>query len=238
VTLRGTHVEQLDTVQETGYLRYKNEIARENYVMTSFYLAVYCKGDRITGGNVIRKYGIYASDEHFVQRSERKAALWLDWRVIITCFSKQCDRKLWIGFLWPGMKSAVHCCNKSLNLCKNIQRDATIISWFYFKISTCFGYLLYPSSGVQYCSWQTLVWIVKFMVATTLNVVQNGRLVTSVSLRWNWYESLVSEKMVPRSVCEGRKERRNGMLKKNCVMRNCTVCRPRRISLRWSLQGR
>jgi hypothetical protein len=56
----------------------------------------------------------------------------------------------------------------------NIQQDATIISWFYFKISTCFGYLLYPSVGVQYCSWQSLVcWIVKCMVTSTLKVVQN-----------------------------------------------------------------
>jgi hypothetical protein len=39
----------------------------------------------------------------------------------------------------------------------NIQQDATIMSWFYYKISTCFRYLLYPSSAVQYCSWQSLV---------------------------------------------------------------------------------
>jgi Na+/alanine symporter len=44
--------------------------------------------------------------------------------------------------------------NTNINMYKNIQRYATIIYLFYFKISTCFGYLLYPSSGVRYCSWQ------------------------------------------------------------------------------------
>ena len=70
--MRGTHDEQLDTVQETGFLRHKNEIFRENYVMTSFFIAVYLKGDRIKEANEIGKYRMYASDDQFVQRSGRK----------------------------------------------------------------------------------------------------------------------------------------------------------------------
>jgi len=45
--MRGTHDEQLDTVQEIGSLQHKNEVARENYAITSFFLAVYCEDDRI-----------------------------------------------------------------------------------------------------------------------------------------------------------------------------------------------
>jgi hypothetical protein len=39
----------------------------------------------------------------------------------------------------------------------NIQQDATIMSWFYFKISSCFRYMQYSLIGVQSCSWQSLV---------------------------------------------------------------------------------
>ena len=46
------------------------------------------------------------------------------------------------------------------------------------------------------------------------------------------------ENMVPRSMCEGRKGRKEYDVGENCIMRNCTVCMYRRISLRWSLQGR
>jgi hypothetical protein len=69
------HDEKLDTVQETGSLRHKNEIVRENYVMTIFFLAVYCKGDRIKEGKEIGKYRMHASDDQFVQMSGRK-----DWK--------------------------------------------------------------------------------------------------------------------------------------------------------------
>jgi len=31
-------------------------------------------------------------------------ALWLDWGIIFNCFSKQCVRKLWSGFIWHGME--------------------------------------------------------------------------------------------------------------------------------------
>lgn len=73
--MRGTHNEQLDTVQETGSLRHKNEVARENYVTTSFFLAVYCKDARIKEGNEIGKYNMHASGDQFLQRSGRK-----DWK--------------------------------------------------------------------------------------------------------------------------------------------------------------
>ena len=72
LTARGRNDEQLDTVQEIGSLRHKNEVARENYAMTSFFLTLYCKDDRIKEGNEIGKYSIHASDGQFFQRSGRK----------------------------------------------------------------------------------------------------------------------------------------------------------------------
>ena len=54
--MRATHDEQLDTVQEAGSLRHKNELARENYAMTSFFLAVYRKDDRIKEGNTFYNF--------------------------------------------------------------------------------------------------------------------------------------------------------------------------------------
>jgi len=62
--MSGTHDEQLDSVQEAGSLRHKNEVARKNYVMTSFFLAVCRKDDRIKESNEIGKYSMHASDDN------------------------------------------------------------------------------------------------------------------------------------------------------------------------------
>ena len=43
--------------------------------MTSFFLAVYCKDDRIGEGNKIGDYRMHVSDDHFVKSSGRK-----DWK--------------------------------------------------------------------------------------------------------------------------------------------------------------
>jgi hypothetical protein len=63
-------------------------------------------------------------------------------------------RKARWGFFRPEPRTWVP---EASMLTSRPPKPLTIISLFYFKSSTCFGYLLYPSSGLRYCSWQSLV---------------------------------------------------------------------------------
>jgi hypothetical protein len=51
----------------------KNKIAGENYVMSSFFLAIYCMDDRIKEGNKIGKFRTHARDDKLMQSSGRQA---------------------------------------------------------------------------------------------------------------------------------------------------------------------
>jgi hypothetical protein len=77
---------------------------------------------------------------------------------------------------------------------RDIQWDATILSWFYFKICTCFGHSLCPSSGVQYCigSHWYKIWALKLEMCGSICIwgCPEWVAVTLLWLSWNCWNGL------------------------------------------------